>query len=151
VWRSNTQRLALRPEPAMANPPTHWSNTIKALPVLLWLMAALPGSVQAAGEVPAFKDTVIARFNDQDQTMMLERIDAALKSGKEGETLAWQNDKTGASGTVTALNRLTWDGLDCRRVKITNRFKSSTGEGVYRFCEKPKGSWKLVGPDASGS
>lgn len=98
----------------------------------------------------AFKDTVIAQFTEQDQKLMLERIDAALASAQDGEPMAWQNDRTGASGTVTALGRLRANGLDCRRLKIVNRHKSQTGEGVYRFCEQPKGQWKLVGPDPGG-
>lgn len=112
------------------------------------LTTLLPLALHAAGEVPAFKDTVIAKFNAEDNRLMLGRIDTALKSGQEGVVLDWRNDKTGASGTVTPLNRLRWNELDCRRVKITNRHGSMSGEAVYRFCEKPKGEWKMVGPDS---
>jgi surface antigen len=111
------------------------------------LAAMLPATLLAAGEVPVFKDTVIAKFNAEDTRLMLDRIDTALKSGQEGVPLAWRNDKSGASGTATPLNRLRWNALDCRRVRVINRHGSMTGESVYRFCEKPKGEWKMVGPD----
>ncbi|MBL8351039.1 MAG: hypothetical protein JNL87_12095 [Burkholderiaceae bacterium] len=114
------------------------------------LALLLPAAVQAAGEVAALKDTVIARFTEQDQRLMMASVDAALGAANDGEPVRWQNDQTGASGSVTPLNRLTWDGLACRRLKIANRYKTMAGEGVYRFCEKPKGQWKLVGPDAGG-
>ena len=107
----------------------------------------LPAMLLAAGEVPVFKDTVITKFNAEDTRLMLERVDTALKSGQQGVPLAWRNDKTGASGTATPLDRLRWNDLDCRVVKITNRHGSMTGESTYRFCEKPKGEWKMVGPE----
>lgn len=111
------------------------------------LTALLPLALHAAGEVPVFRDTVIAKFNAEDTRLMLDRIDTALKTGQQGVPLAWRNDKSGASGTATPLDRLRWNDLDCRRVRITNRHGSMTGESVYRFCEKPKGEWKMVGPD----
>lgn len=117
---------------------------------LLLLAAWLPAGVLAAGEVAALRDTVIAQFTEQDQRLMMASVDAALAAPDDGEPLHWKNDATGASGSVTPLNRLTWDGLACRRLKIANRYRTMAGEGVYRFCEKPKGQWKLVGPDAGG-
>lgn len=96
-----------------------------------------------------FKDTVITKFNAEDTRLMLASIDTVLKTGQEGVPLAWRNDKSGASGTATPLNRLRWNGLDCRRVDITNRHGSMTGQSVYRFCEKPKGEWKMAGPDTA--
>ena len=115
---------------------------------LMLLAALLPPALHAAGEVAVFRDTVIARFSEADTRMMFASIDTALKTGQEGVPLDWRNDKTGASGSVVPLNRLRWNELDCRRVKITNRHGSMTGESVYRFCEKPKGAWKMVGPDS---
>ena len=77
---------------------------------------------------------------------MADREPRALK---DGETLDWKNDKTQASGSVTALNRLEWNGLACRRLRIYNAYGELKAKGVYKFCEKPAGKWKLVGPDES--
>lgn len=131
--------------------PRTWHAAVLPLVALIAALAAwLPGTGHAAGEVAALKDTVIARFDDQDQQLMMGRIDAALKAPKDGEPLDWKNERTGASGTVTPLNRLNWNGLDCRLLKVVNRHRSMTGEGVYKFCEKPKGQWRLVGPETGG-
>ena len=45
------------------------------------------------------------------------------------------------------MNKLTWNGLSCRRLRITNVYGEQKEQGVYKFCEKPAGKWKLVGPD----
>jgi surface antigen len=78
---------------------------------------------------------------------MKARVNQALKAEKGGEALEWRNDKTRASGSVTPLNRLDWNGMACRRLHIVNVVPGNWGEGVYKFCEKPPGRWKLVGPD----
>ena len=99
--------------------------------------------------MPVFWDTVIAKFNAEDTRLMLERINTALTTGQEAVPLAWRNDTSGVSGTATPLNRLRCNELDRRRVKITNRSGSMTGESIWRFCAKPQGHWKVVDPDDS--
>ena len=32
-------------------------------------------------------------------------------------------------------------------LRITNVYREQKEQGVYKFCEKPAGKWKLVGPD----
>jgi surface antigen len=119
----------------------------KSFIALAALLAALVGPAHGAGEIGAFRDTVVEKFTADDLALMHARIDQALAAEKDGETLAWKSDKTKASGSVTALNRLTWNGLACRRVQIVNTYDTLKGSGAYKFCEKPAGSWKLVGPD----
>jgi len=116
---------------------------------LACVLGLLGAPAQAAGENAALKNTPSSKFNAEDYALMKARVDQALKAEKDGETLAWNNDKSGASGTVTALNRLTWNDLSCRRLRIVNNHGSTTGRGVYKFCEKPPGRWKLVGLDGA--
>ena len=65
------------------------------------MAALLPTAPRAAGEVPLYKDTVIAKLNAEDTRLMRDRINTALKNGLEGVPLAWRNDQSGASGTAT--------------------------------------------------
>jgi len=88
-----------------------------------------------------------SKFNDEDYATMMASVNQALRADKGGETLNWKSEKTSASGSVTPLNRLEWQGLSCRRLQIHNVFGDLRAKGVYRFCEKPAGRWKLVGPD----
>jgi surface antigen len=93
------------------------------------------------------KDGPGAKFNNDDLALMMARVDTALKSPTEGEVLEWKNDKTPASGSVVPMNKLTWNGLSCRRLRITNVYGEQKAQSVYKFCEKPAGKWKLVGPE----
>jgi len=111
------------------------------------LFAALAAPAHALGPQDGLKNTPGAMFNSEDIALMKAQVFAALKAEKDGETLAWKNDKTGASGTVVPMNRLTWNGLSCRRVQIANAFKGQTAQGIYKFCQKPPGTWKLAGEE----
>lgn len=111
------------------------------------LCAGLIGLANAAGRQALTEGMPFAKFSEEDRALMMARVNQALRAEKEGDPLGWKNDKSPASGSVTALNRLEWNGLSCRRLHIYNVYGEVKAQGVYKFCEKPAGKWKLVGPD----
>jgi len=111
------------------------------------LSLGLSGLAEAAKRQGATEGLPLTKFNEEDRALMLAQVHQALGADKEGETLEWKNEKTPASGSVKALNRLEWNGLACRRLQIHNAYGDLKAQGVYKFCEKPAGKWKLVGPD----
>jgi len=111
------------------------------------LAVALCTPAHALGPQDNLKNAPGTKFNDADLALMKARVDEALKSDKEGEVLEWKNDKTGSSGSVVPMNRLQWNGLECRRLRIANAHADLKAQGVYKFCQKD-GKWKLVGPEA---
>jgi len=118
-----------------------------AVLAVLALAGAFAAPAHAVRGYDNFNNTPLAKFSKEDSALMMARIDQALKAEKDGETLEWKNEATPASGSVTPLARFTSDGLACRRLRIVNVYGSNKAQGVYRFCEKPPGKWKLVGPD----
>ena len=125
-----------------------WSRRAKALTVAS-LLGLAAGAAQAVSGYDTFNKMPASSFSKEDTALMMARVDQALKAEKDGETLEWKNDATPASGSVTPLARFTSDGLACRRLRIVNVYGSNKAQGVYRFCEKPPGKWKLVGPDSA--
>jgi surface antigen len=123
-----------------------WSRRAKALTVAS-LLGLAAGAAQAVSGYDTFNKMPASSFSKEDTALMMARVDQALKAEKDGETLEWKNDATPASGSVTPLARFTSDGLACRRLRIVNAYGSNKAQGVYRFCEKPPGKWKLIGPD----
>jgi len=123
-----------------------WSRRAKALTVAS-LLGLAAGAAQAVSGYDTFNKMPASSFSKEDTALMMARVDQALKAEKDGETLEWKNEATPASGSVTPLARFTSDGLACRRLRIVNVYGSNKAQGVYRFCEKPPGKWKLVGPD----
>ena len=125
-----------------------WSRCAKAFLVVV-LLGLLAGRAQAVSGYDTFNKMPASSFSKEDTALMMARVDQALKAEKDGETLEWKNDATPASGSVTPLARYTSDGLACRRLRIVNAYGSNKAQGVYKFCEKPPGKWKLIGPDAA--
>jgi surface antigen len=113
-----------------------------------WAAALIAGAVAPAHAVQfGLKDGPAAKYNDDDFALMMARVDAGLNSPTEGEVLTWKSEKTPASGSVVPMNRLTWNNLPCRRIRITTVYGEQKAQSVYKFCEKPAGKWKLVGPE----
>jgi len=119
------------------------SSSVAAAFCAAWIAVAAPAHAIQFG----LKDGPGAKFNDDDLALMMARVNAALIAPTDGQVLEWKSEKTPASGSVTSMNKLTWNGLSCRRVRITNVYEQQKEQGVYKFCEKPAGKWKLVGPE----
>jgi surface antigen len=98
---------------------------------LFLILAA--GSVQAAGEMAILKNTVVTRFNAADNALMKKAVDQALVAELDGAVFNWNNEKTRASGQVTALARYEAAGLACRKLRIRNEFGKRMDQADYKF------------------
>ena len=109
----------------------------------------MAGPAHAVRGYDNFSNTPLAKFSKEDSALMMTRVNQALTAEKDGETLEWKNEATPASGSVTPLARFSDNGVACRRLRIVNVYADLNAQGVYRFCEKGAGKWKLIGPDAA--
>lgn len=85
-------------------------------------------------------------FNDADLKLLSESADKALDDAKDGEAVAWSNEQTGNSGTLTPTRSFTRDGRDCRRLEVVSMARKATrGSATSRvdFC-KVEGAWKIL-------
>jgi surface antigen len=121
---------------------------VKTLVTACTLMVAT-APLWAAGENAAFKDTPVVKFEAEDYALMRTTVRQALAAEPgNNQTLSWKNEASGASGRATPVESETWQNLPCRQVRIANTYRRQNAEGVYRFCQRPPGTWKLVGPVA---
>ena len=129
---------------------TSSSSIARRAPLLVLALAgAFAAPAHAVRGYDNFSNTPLAKFSKEDSALMMARVNQALKAEKDGETLDWKNDATPASGSVTPLARFSDNGVACRRLRIVNVYADLKAQGVYRFCEKAAGQWKLIGPDAA--
>jgi len=84
--------------------------------------------------------TPISDFNKQDLEMFKQALRTALNEKKDGEKLAWKNEKTGSSGLINPL--LTLEDK-CRNARIINKSKNNIAESRFKFC-KTEGKWLAV-------
>ena len=67
-------------------------------------------------------------------------IQKALNEKKDGEKLAWKNEKTGSSGLVNPILTLEDETGECRNARIINKSKNKIAESRFTFC-KQNGTW----------
>jgi surface antigen len=122
----------------------HIKNTVMAA---IYAFATISAPTLVHGLDLAFLDQAPIRFfNDADLKLLSDSADKALDSAKDGETVAWNNEKTGNSGTLTPTRSFTRDGRDCRQLEVVNLAKEATrGSATSRmdFC-KIDGVWKIL-------
>ena len=87
--------------------------------------------------------TPISDFTKEDSELFWNSVIDALDNKKDGEKLAWQNEKTGNSGLVNPLSTYQEDNTQCRDLRILNRSKKNIAESKYKFCKRD-GKWVAI-------
>ncbi len=85
----------------------------------------------------------IADFNKDDVEIMENTIQKALNEIKDGEKLAWKNEKTSHSGLVNPLSSYITDKKECREVRIVNKSKKRIAQNNFKFCKENE-TWILI-------
>jgi len=85
----------------------------------------------------------IADFNKEDVKIMEDTIQQALNKKKDGEKLAWKNEKTSNSGLVNPLSSYAEDKKECRKVRIVNKSNKRIAQNNFKFCKKDD-VWDLI-------
>ena len=113
-------------------------SNIAVFAMLTWCALMSPvhaSNVEFLSEAPYF-----AHFTDEDRKIFHETLDDLLMHGKDQDTRAWTNPKTGANGDLRLLPAADKGG--CRNVEIRNYARGRTGKSVQRFCPDDKGVWQ---------
>ena len=88
-------------------------------------------------------DSPISKFNDKDVEIMLDTLTDALENAGDGVEVRWENTETGHHGSITPLNKITQDGMDCRRVDLQNVAEPFNGGVRYLLCKHDDGEWRV--------
>lgn len=109
----------------------------------LAILAAASVAAHAQTNMRFLKDAPIEKMTREDLALMLKNSNEALSRNADGETSAWTNPKTGASGTATPLRTFTQQGMKCRETDYTNHAAGFNGGGRHTLCLR-SGAWKIL-------
>lgn len=110
--------------------------------VLIALLLAI-SAVNASNFNFLHDTTPISDFSKEDGDLFWNAVITALDTKKDGEKLAWKNDKTGSSGLVNPLSSYKEDQTECRTLRIVNRTVKNIAESKYKFCKRD-GKWVAI-------
>lgn len=85
----------------------------------------------------------LGHLKNDDVTIARAEITKALETGQDGQTQAWSNPKTKASGTVKTTKTFTKDGMRCRAAEFTTSAGGERGASTWNLCNTKEG-WKVA-------
>ena len=86
----------------------------------------------------------VAYLNEEDVEILLSTLQAAMNEEADGETVTWNNTKTGHSGVMTVTNTHPDYDTTCRHVEMANQAAGRTGRGTFRMCKADDGNWRFA-------
>lgn len=83
-------------------------------------------------------------FTDADWDLFETTLRDVLDHHVDGESKAWTNPKSKASGEFTALKSLVKNGKPCREIKIVASAGGMRRVTGIAFCKNEEGAWEAV-------
>lgn len=98
--------------------------------------------------------TAISEFSDADWQVFRTTALDVFADGADGVTVDWENDQSGAHGSIKPLSTFMYEGRPCRTVAFRNfSSKGTRGQAVHTICLQDDDTWKLapngLEPDAT--
>jgi surface antigen len=95
--------------------------------------------------IGALAGSEVGRSLDRADRLSANRAVSKAHAAPMGETIAWNNPKSGNSGTVTPTRDGTSsDGRYCREFQQSVTIAGKTQQGYGVACRQPDGSWHIV-------
>jgi surface antigen len=108
--------------------------------VAFFLAATGPASAQG---LMFMRDTPYTHFTKEDRGMFDSAMQEALDKAADGESRAWSNPATTASGELKPVESFERKGQKCRKLYIANKAKGRSASAEYNFCKQASGKWGL--------
>jgi surface antigen len=112
------------------------------LALALGAFAVLAMAPSHAGNLDFLSKSPVSYFNDEDIRLLKAAVTEVLDDSNVRATKNWSNPATGNSGKVEGRSAFkTAEGVECRRVRVTNHAKAVDGQGTYTVCKVPGEDW----------
>jgi len=82
-------------------------------------------------------------FSKDDFKIFKISANDALDKSKDGETVSWENPKSGAQGTHRLIRSFSRDNQKCRRLEMFSRLVDRQSRITFNFCLQPDDTWSM--------
>ena len=114
---------------------------MRLMVVMIAALCANPALAQ--NWIGLLKNTPAERFDKEDLRIFVATNDKALAETPDGQTLAWENPKTGHHGEITVLKSFESKGRACKDLRVRNEADGRKGDNKLRWC-MDDGKWRLL-------
>jgi surface antigen len=113
-----------------------------------WLMSltitVLLTSSATAQNIGFLSKGPIAYLSDDEKVMLSETLNQALENGSDGESVTWNNPKSGHNGRIELLDTHEDYGTTCRTIRTHTTAGGREGGGIYRLCLADDNTWRFA-------
>ena len=111
--------------------------------LLIALVAlSLPG-VAGAVNTMSLHNMPINYMTDEDKEILKAAVVDVLERNHDGESMRWENPKTGAHGDLLPRASFKNDGRPCRDLEVANSARGRDNRIVVTLCKQADGEWKI--------
>ncbi len=107
-------------------------------------IAILLTSAASAQNIGFLSKGPIAYLDEDEKAMLSEALNQALENSADGETVTWENPKSGNHGKIEMLDTHEDYGTTCHTVRTYTHASGREGGGVYRLCLADDNTWRFA-------
>lgn len=107
-------------------------------------MAILLTTAASAQNIGFLSKGPIAYLDDDEKAMLTEALNQALENSADGETVTWDNPKSGNNGRIKVFDTHQDYGTTCRTIRTLTKAAGREGGGVYRLCRADDNTWRFA-------
>jgi len=112
--------------------------------LIILTITALLSSAATAQNIGFLSKGPIAYLNDDDKAILSETLNQALENAADGDSVTWENPKTGHNGRIEILDTHEDYDTTCRTLRTHTSAAGREGGGVYRLCLADDKSWQFA-------
>jgi surface antigen len=106
------------------------------------VVLSLPGAAWAINAL-SLHNMPINYMTDEDKEILKAAVDDVLERGRDGQSMRWENPKTGAHGDLLPRASFKNDGRPCRDLEVANSARGRDNRLVVTLCKQADGEWKI--------
>jgi len=114
----------------------------QSVAAIIAIFTLLSGTALAVN-VFSVRDLPVQHMTDEDKDMLRAAVYGTLDRTPEGNTVRWENPKTGAHGDLTPRASFDRGGQSCRDLEVANSARGHDNRVVLTLCKQPDGEWKV--------
>ncbi len=112
--------------------------------LIILTITALLSSAATAQNIGFLSKGPIAYLSDEERTLLSETLNQALENAADGESVTWENPKSGHNGRIEILDTHEDYDTTCRTIRTHTSAAGREGGGVYRLCRADDESWQFA-------
>ncbi|MDP6674552.1 MAG: RT0821/Lpp0805 family surface protein [Gammaproteobacteria bacterium] len=109
--------------------------------LMIVTLLALPATAQNIGFL---SKGPIAYLTDEEKALLSETLSRVLENSADGESVTWNNQKSGHNGRIEIIDTHEDYGTTCRTIRTHTMAAGREGGGIYRLCRADDNSWRFA-------